>query len=107
MSFIQTDEELKKLKLNSTDIFSKDVVEYYTNRPKCLESLFLAEFVANYDIVWIYSINKVFNRNKDDEINDDDTSGDENIEGELANDFEESKGENEEQLEYFYCYRKT
>jgi hypothetical protein len=90
MSFIQTDEELKKLKLNSTDIFSIDIVEYYTIRPKCLERLFLAEFVANYDIVSIYSINKIFNRNKDDEINDDDTSGDENIEGELANDFEES-----------------
>ncbi|XP_044578906.1 uncharacterized protein LOC123261377 [Cotesia glomerata] len=67
---VKSKEDLKKLPLNSTDIYIKDTLDHYIHRPHELEDTCLASFVSWYN----YSTKEYHRKNKiysDDESDDD------------------------------------
>ncbi|XP_072162087.1 uncharacterized protein [Bemisia tabaci] len=62
---VKFEKELKKLDSNSEDIIDKNILDYYSERPKKLERLCLADFAAWYETS---QTNKAIEKNQTDNI---------------------------------------
>ncbi|CAD6209869.1 GSCOCG00010855001-RA-CDS, partial [Cotesia congregata] len=73
IQIVKSKQELQKLPSNSTDIYIKDTLDHYVNRPYELENIYLASFVAwyNYSSKDYPKKNETYN-DKDYDDDDDD-----------------------------------